>query len=72
MVFYETDTFSPTQHWKLDDGIFRTWHANTPRASLNPERIAFSPDGKQLLIGAGGVTLLDIATGKIVRQFDMQ
>jgi len=72
VIFYETESFKPVRHWRFPDGVFRIWHANRPLASLNPQRIAFSPDGKQLLIGAGGVTLLDIETGKTVRQFDVE
>ena len=72
VVFFETQTFSPTKRWQFADGVFYTWHANRPPAALNPERIAFSPDGTQLLIGAGGATLVEVATGKIVRQFDVK
>ncbi len=71
VVFFETKSFLPTGRWQFEDGAFRTWHANRPQASLNPGRIAYSPDGKRLLIGAAGVTLIDVATGEYVRTFDV-
>ncbi len=72
LVFYDTQTFQPVRRWHFEDGTFRTWHANGHRASLNPRRLAFSPDGKHVLIGCDGVLLIEVETGKIVRQFDVQ
>ena len=72
VVFFETGKFTPVRHWQFSDGKHRLWHANRPPASLNPQRIAYSPDGKNLLVGVGGVTLIEVATGKVVRQFDLK
>jgi WD40 repeat protein len=71
VIFYETESFTAVRHWRFSDGLFRTWHANRPLAALNPQRIAFAPSGKQLFIGAGGATLLNIESGQIERQFDV-
>jgi WD40 repeat protein len=70
LVLYDTTEFVPQRHFRFADGTFRTYHANRPRESLNPARLAFSPDGKQLLVGADGVVLIDAQGGHIVRQFD--
>lgn len=72
VLFYETMRFTPVRQWQFADGELQQWHANRPPVSLNPERIAYSPDGKQLLIGAGGASLIDIATGEVVRQFGLK
>lgn len=71
LVIYQTDGFAELRRFRFQDGTFRTYHANGPRESLNPARMAFSPDGKQILVGCNGVVLIDAETGKIVRQYDL-
>jgi hypothetical protein len=38
--------------------------------AFNPARLAFSPDGRPLLVGGSGLTLFDRATGDVIRRFD--
>lgn len=70
LVIFDCRDFARQRHFRFADGVFRTYHANRPREALNPARMAFSPDGKRLLIGCNGVVLLDAETGAVVRQFD--
>ncbi|QDU96754.1 WD40 repeat domain-containing protein [Lignipirellula cremea] len=72
LIIYETKTFTPVRQFEFADGAFRVWHAGGAKASRNPQRLAWSPDGKQLLVGANGVVLLDALTGQVVRQFDTE
>jgi len=69
LVLHDTDGFGLQRRFRFEDGAFRTYHANRQKESLNPARLAFSPDGRQILVGCNGVVLLDAKTGKIVRQF---
>jgi len=60
--------------WLLADGGFATWYARFQGSAAperNPARFAVSPDGKFLLVGASGLSLVEIATGRVVRRFDM-
>jgi len=59
-----------TGRFRLPDGRFRIIHADRPAIAFNPQRLAFSPDGRQLLVGASGMTLVDRTTGRVIRRFD--
>lgn len=76
LCIYDTKTFAMTHRWQFEDGAFRTWYARFGKSMLHPEynpgRLAFSPDGKHLLVGCNGAVLVEAATGKVVRQFDPQ
>lgn len=71
LVLYDTAGYGVRRHFRFQDGTFRTYHANRPQESLNPSRLAFSPDGRQILVGCNGVILLDTDTGRIVRQYGL-
>ncbi|TWT38624.1 WD40 repeat domain-containing protein [Blastopirellula retiformator] len=71
LALYEAKEFQLQRTFRLEDAAFATYHANRPRASLNPARLAFSPDGNSILVGCNGVTLLDAETGETIRQFDL-
>ena len=74
MVFIDTDTLRERQRWRFLDGSYRTWYARFGRDTTEPEyntaRFVYSPDGKYFLAGCNGVVLVDVASGKVVRQFD--
>ena len=69
LVLFDTSDFAERRRFRFEDGTFRTYHANRPPESLNPARLAFSPDGKRLLAGCNGVVLIDAKTGNVVRHF---
>ena len=68
LVFYETNKFQVQRRFVFEDGAFALYAGR--RESLNPRRLAFSADGRHLLIGCNGLVLIETETGKIVRQFD--
>lgn len=74
LIFHDVATLQPVRRWRFEDGRFGTWYARSGNSDLypehNPARLAFSPDGKHVLVGCNGVVLVESATGKVVRQFE--
>lgn len=80
LVFFDTQTRHQTARWRFPDGVFQTYNAHSSSTKTgrpdgaypeyNPQRFAYSADGKQLLVGCSGVTLLDAASGRVVRRFE--
>jgi len=75
-VFFSLPGYRPLRRWHLPDASFKTAVVRGGPQLQNGEgntgRFAFSSDGKQLLAGVGRVTLIDVETGKIVRQFALE
>jgi WD40 repeat protein len=70
VTLHAGDGFEPVGQFTVADGRFRVIHANRPAVARNPPRLAFSPDGKRLLVGAAGMTLFDRQTGEVIRRYD--
>jgi hypothetical protein len=70
ITLHDAATLAPTRRFRIADGRFRIIHANRPPVAYNPPRLAFSPDGRQLLVGSSGLTLFDRTTGEAIRRFD--
>jgi len=72
-AFFGVPGYKPVCRWHLPDASFKAAPVRGGRQLQNAEgntgRFAYSPHGKQFLAGVGGVTLIDVETGKIVRQF---
>lgn len=71
VTLHTTDGLAEQARFTFDDGAFRVIHANRPPAACNPHRLAFSPDGRRLLVGCNGLTLLEAADGAVVRRYDV-
>lgn len=60
-------------HWRAEDASYRTVYARFRSTRGHPEvnsrRYILSTDGKTLVIGCNGCTLVDASTGKIERSF---
>jgi len=71
VTLHETDSLAERSRFTFDDGAFRVIHANRLPAACNPHRLAFSPDGRRLLAGCNGLTLLELSDGTVVRSYDI-
>lgn len=69
LVLFDSGSLRERRRFRFEDGVFETFHANSPPESLNPTRMAFSPDSKRILVGCNGVVLIDVETGAVMRQF---
>lgn len=60
-------------HWRLQDASYRTHYARFQTTRGHPEvnsrRYVLSADGRTLVVGCNGCTLVDTTTGKIERSF---
>ncbi|MGE3808012.1 MAG: WD40 repeat domain-containing protein [Gemmataceae bacterium] len=73
LYFFDFPALKRQQHWRFEDGSYRTNYArfgssrNSPE--YNPVRFAVSTDAKVLAAGCNGCSLVDLNTGKLMRTF---
>ncbi len=67
---YDIETAKVDRRWTFENGAFPTWHWGTNVLDHDPRRVAFSPDGRYLLVGCNDVVLINATTGKVVRKYD--
>jgi len=72
LTFYRVPGLEPLRRIEFVDGAFTTSHARRDRAALNPRRLAYLPGGDAVVVGVGGVSLVDSATGAVTRAFDAE
>ncbi len=70
VTVHDPESLEPVRRFALADARFRVIHANRPAVARNPPRLAFSPDGRRLLVADSGLTLLDRETGDVIRRYD--
>ena len=70
LTFHRVPGLEPLRRIEFVDGAFTTSHARRDRAALNPRRLAYLPGGDAVVVGVGGVSLVDSATGAMTRAFD--
>lgn len=70
LTFHRVPGLEPLRRFEFLDGAFTTSHARRDRAARNPRRLAYLSGGDAVVVGVGGVSLVDSATGAVTRGFD--
>ena len=70
LAFHRVPGLELVRRFDFEDGGVPVSHARREAAALNPRRLAYLPGGGSLVVGVGGVSLVDTATGRVERRFD--